>query len=88
MKCPCGFEDNNQENFDFHQSYCSGRPLKEAPHVHEVIWSPPRQEAPLRSEVWTPFRLWSSLKKLDKVALSILLVSFFLALLIKLLGWD
>ncbi len=23
MKCPCGFEDDNQSNFDYHQKHCN-----------------------------------------------------------------
>lgn len=29
MKCECGFEDSNQENFDFHREHCDRRPLAE-----------------------------------------------------------
>ena len=51
MKCPCGYEDNNQENFDFHLQHCDWKPPIPAsrPYVRPTTMRDDEPLSPVRA---------------------------------------
>jgi len=76
FQCPCGYEDDNEANFNYHRQHCDGMPRTPFYGRWHLPTSEPGPEP--EPEPPTPsFRL----NKADKVMLAIIAGSFILYLL-------
>ena len=83
FKCPCGYEDDNEANFNYHQQWCDRKKPRGIRFSGNVYRLEPDQ--PPSVETQTPLEELEEkrsfrLNKADKVILGIILVSFILYL--------
>ncbi|KKN34686.1 hypothetical protein LCGC14_0791130 [marine sediment metagenome] len=77
FKCSCGYEDDNEANFDYHQEWCTRQPRRSPLRPNQFQYDQPRGSL---TEDWG-WRWRFRLNKAAKVMLGIILVSFILYLL-------
>ncbi len=87
FKCPCGYEDDNEANFNYHQSWCSQEPRfaqNLSGHIFKLYPERPPMVNTLLEDVEVKRRF--SINKLSK--LMIALIMAFLLLLLIILLWG
>jgi len=77
FQCPCGFEDDNEANFNFHQHWCTRKPRYTPLRPNQFQYEQPPEQSDPESDPEPSFRL----NKADKVLGIIIVASFVLYLL-------
>ncbi len=93
FKCPCGYEDDNEANFNYHQQWCERKPSRVRPDRHTFTLGDfpesPEQSKPepeqLKPKRYNPF---SSFEPTKANMVGVIIITITIILYLAMLFWE